>query len=88
VQKHYIPLNAKRLARARGITGVLTMTTNVQTGSATIYEFPRRGRFAVSGQADASTSIANPALQRAPKISFGSGWYHDEAIQEERARGN
>jgi hypothetical protein len=58
------------------------MTTEVQRGSATIYQFPPRGRFA-AGNAQA---VADRTMQRAANISFGDSWYHDEAIKEERAR--
>jgi len=63
------------------------MATNVQAGSATIYQFPARGRYAVSGASNvmesASASVPQPA-----SIVFGSGWYHDEAIEAERTRKN
>jgi hypothetical protein len=60
------------------------MSTTVQSGSATIYQFPARGRFAVNAQQTES----NVAMLRAPKISFGSSWYHDEAIEAERTLKN
>jgi uncharacterized protein DUF2735 len=60
-----------------------TMTTHYQ-GSARIYDFPPRGRFAVSAAQD---SAAAPATPRAPAVAFGS-WYHEEAIEAERARKN
>jgi hypothetical protein len=59
------------------------MTTNDQNGSATIYQFPARGRFAMSAvHDDAQQAVV------APRVVFGSGWYHDEAIEAERARKN
>jgi len=59
------------------------MTTNVQGGSATIYQFPARGRFAPrAGNQDSEQATA----PRAARVVFGSGWYHDEAIEAERAR--
>lgn len=51
------------------------MTTTTQGRSATIYQFPARGRFAASA---ASTN----ETERLPNIVFGSGWYHDEAIED------
>jgi hypothetical protein len=54
------------------------------TGSARIYQFPARGRFAPSGQREASEPAATAALPRDVKIVVGSAWYHDEAIQAER----
>ena len=60
------------------------MTTNI-SGSAKIYAFPPRGRFAISGQmggqrdSDMATGAPAPA---GVKIASGSGWYHEAAIQE------
>ena len=59
------------------------------SGSARIYQFPARGRFAASGQREESEPAANATLPRDVKVVASSGWYHDEAIQEaERARKN
>ena len=58
------------------------MSTNFQGGSATIYQFPARGRFATAGQND-----SNATARLAPKVSYGS-WYHDDAIEAERTRKN
>ena len=59
------------------------MTTNE---SANIYQFPARGRFA----ANHDRNEGKPAVGLTPsptvKVAASSGWYHDEAIQEERAR--
>jgi Protein of unknown function (DUF2735) len=68
------------------------MTTNI-SGSATIYAFPARGRFAVGdqhvgdqhvgGRQKGAEQAANAPLPRGVAIASGSGWYHDEAIQQE-----
>jgi hypothetical protein len=58
------------------------MTTNTSSGSAKIYQFPARGRFATSAVQNKLSAAALAAL-RAPTISYG-GWYHDEAIEAER----
>jgi Protein of unknown function (DUF2735) len=50
------------------------MTTNSHSGSATIYAFPARGRFAPGGRRDDSP--------RMTKVVIGDAWYHEEAIQE------
>jgi hypothetical protein len=66
------------------------MPTSLQSGSATIYQFPARGRFAVGAQSD-QTGTATNVMSMSPhaKIVFGSGWYHDEAIQDaDRGRKN
>jgi hypothetical protein len=49
-------------------------------GSAQIYTFPPRGRFALASQHDAMESVGvKPA--HGVKIASGSGWYHDAAIE-------
>lgn len=57
------------------------MTTSISRGSAEIYEFPPRGRFA-------RTVREQPSLeaQAATRAAVGSGWYHDAAIAEEAER--
>src|SRR5579862_8968321 len=66
-----------------------TMTTNLTTDldrhSATIYQFPPRGRYAI-GARRPPAAVADYGLPPAMSSSFGSGWYHDEAIREERDR--
>jgi Protein of unknown function (DUF2735) len=59
-----------------------TMTANTTGGSATIYTFPPRGRFAMNGQHEQAQFASNPQLPRGVKIAYGSSWYHEEAIQE------
>ena len=63
------------------------MTANSDRVSAQIFQFPARGRFATAGNRD-ETSVADLTAPRvakiAPKIAMGSGWYHDQAIQDER----
>jgi hypothetical protein len=63
------------------------MTTSISRGSAQIYEFPPRGRFALDAR-DESQARINLEAQALPKVAYGSGWYHDAAIQDERSRGN
>jgi hypothetical protein len=64
------------------------MTINIPRGSAQIYEFPLRGRFALKGR-DGSDPRASVEPQPVVKVASGSGWYHDAAIQEaERPRSN
>jgi hypothetical protein len=48
-------------------------------GSATIYQFP------VGGRAGREAANRTPELAL-PTVTFGSGWYHDDAIDEEAAR--
>ena len=61
------------------------MTTN--TGSATIYQFPPRGRFAIDHRCEDARAAGNSVSQYAAQAACGSAWYHEEAIQEaERSR--
>jgi hypothetical protein len=57
------------------------MTTSHVQASATIYEFPKRGRFAVAAQCD-----ENNLSPRVARVAYGSGWYHDEAIEDDAER--
>jgi len=66
------------------------MTTNFSgsssvSGSATIYTFPPRGRFALRDPAEPFGSAASIVLPRGVKLVTGSSWYHDEAIQDARS---
>jgi Protein of unknown function (DUF2735) len=56
------------------------------SGSAKIYTFPPRGRFAL--RVDDTASVRRPELPRGAELVTGSGWYHDEAIQAETPRKN
>jgi hypothetical protein len=61
------------------------MTTSTSGGSAQIYQFPPRGRFAMSARNEPQAVESQPLV----KVAAGSGWYHDAAIQEaERPRSN
>jgi hypothetical protein len=51
------------------------------TGSAQIYRFPPRGRFAPANERDAM-EFAGAASARAVKLASGSGWYHEAAIED------
>jgi len=65
-----------------------TMTTNVHSGSAKIYQFPARGRFIADSLREDAKPASVPALSpRVARAVSGSGWYHEEAILEaERPR--
>jgi Protein of unknown function (DUF2735) len=61
------------------------MTTTIPAGSAQIYQFPPRGRFALNARDENRTAIASTPVIRV----VSSGWYHDAAIQEaEHSRSN
>jgi len=55
------------------------MTTSPARESATIYQFPPRGRFAASQDAN---SPADATRAQPMKCVVGNSWYHDEAIRE------
>ena len=64
------------------------MTTSTSGGSAQIYQFPPRGRFALNARGESQTRT-NLESQPLVKVAATSGWYHDAAIQEaERPRSN
>jgi Protein of unknown function (DUF2735) len=59
------------------------MTKNHEhRGSATIYEFPARGRFAMVAQSIESKAAVNRLPLRVARIAYGSSWYHEEAVQD------
>jgi hypothetical protein len=62
----------------------MIMTTS--HGSAKIYQFPARPRVTAGGHRNASGPGVVVGLPIQPKIVFGSGWYHEEAIQEDAQR--
>jgi hypothetical protein len=58
------------------------MTTNI-SGSAKIFTFPPRGRFALTIQREETApAAANLQFPRGVRLVAGTGWYHDEAIQQ------
>ena len=58
------------------------MSTSMSRESATIYTFPPRGRYAIREQ-EVSRGDGHQ-LPHGVKLSSGSGWYHEEAIQAAR----
>jgi hypothetical protein len=55
--------------------------TSPITGTAKIYAFPPRGRFALRMQGDVLP--ANVKLPEGVEFAHqGSGWYHEEAVQD------
>ncbi len=60
------------------------MTTHI-SGSAKIYTFPPRGRFALRMIGNELDAAANLQLPQGATLTAGSGsWYHDEAIADAR----
>lgn len=54
--------------------------------SARIYQFVPRARTGQPVRRDQNAPVVDLAPQRLPLCEFGSGSYHDAAIQEDRAR--
>jgi hypothetical protein len=73
--------------RARGDKA---MTKTFHAGPAKIYQFPVKTRSDIaarSGETKVSETLLTPNLApvRVAKMTFGSAWYHEEAIQEAKA---
>ena len=60
------------------------MNVNSPPNTAKIYQFPVKMSAGLRGSARASKSAVDYRLQAAPAVEFGSGWYHEAAIQAER----
>lgn len=62
------------------------MTTSSPQETATIYQFPLRGRFALDHE---PTAGLGQTIGRVIRAAAGSSWYHEEAIREaDRSRKN
>ena len=57
------------------------MSTALNQGSATIYQFPAGGRAALGGRRYGETKSAIETPRVNESVCSGS-WYHDEAIRE------
>lgn len=57
---------------------------DLQSQSAKIYAFPARTQHASRRVAEQATVavVADLASRRLPTVAFGSGWYHDSAIEQ------
>lgn len=62
--------------------------TNFQGGSAKIFTFPARGRFAEARPRNDATALDAGRLPCVTPVVCGDNWYHDEAIREAEARKN
>lgn len=59
------------------------MAANIQRESARIYAFPTRTQLAAGYRRDMSAMESEVAdALRLKRADFGSGWYHDAAIEE------
>jgi hypothetical protein len=61
------------------------MSKNSPPPSARIYQFPARGSARPGRPLPASPSTPDPRLT-VPAVEFGSGWYHDAAVQADTHR--
>ena len=68
------------------MTGEPNMTTSVERGSAKIYQFPTKRP--VPGRFDGPNFVPSVSSPSVTPTAFGSGWYHDEAIQDDQAGKN
>ena len=59
-----------------------TMAERIQRETAKIYQFPAGGRASSATGNKRTEDVA--AAARHPRVDFGSGWYHDAAIEAER----
>jgi hypothetical protein len=62
------------------------MNMNSPPVSAKIYQFPRRGIVGAAAASRESKPALDHRLRVVPTVDFGSGWYHEAAIQAERTR--
>jgi Protein of unknown function (DUF2735) len=59
------------------------MNMNSPPTTAKIYQFPRRAAVAASREIKPAM---DHRMRAVPTVDFGSGWYHEAAIQADRAR--
>jgi hypothetical protein len=62
------------------------MTSHSQPPSAKIYQFPRKTQASAAAAGRNGWSARDERLRALPTVEFGSGWYHDAAIQADRPR--
>jgi Protein of unknown function (DUF2735) len=58
------------------------MAERIQRETAKIYQFPAGGR--AGRPADSKSTQDHADATRHPRVEFGSGWYHDAAIEAEQ----
>ncbi len=59
------------------------MTINSEQRSATIIQFPARGRAIGGGHRDDMKSAERLSTPRYAKVAYGGAWYHEAAILED-----
>lgn len=61
-----------------------TMAVEVRQEAAKVYKFPTQGRRSLNSAAVQPMTVDEFAAQRVASVDFGSGWYHEAAIAEDR----
>jgi hypothetical protein len=61
------------------------MSTNLNQGSARIYQFPAGGRAALGGRHPGETSTIDRTAPLVNAALCSGSWYHEEAIQEAKS---
>lgn len=62
------------------------MITNSRPPTAKIYQFPRKTSLSAAGAVRDIKSVTDHRLRVVPNVEFGSGWYHEAAIEADRPR--
>jgi len=63
-----------------------SMSANLRPPSAKIYQFPGKTSVRAAAAAREERLARDLRLRTVPSVEFGSGWYHDAAIQAEKVR--
>lgn len=62
------------------------MNTNSRPPTAKIYQFPCKTSASPNRSNREMMTARDDRLRAAPSVEFGSGWYHDAAVQAEWPR--
>ena len=62
------------------------MNANARPPTAKIYQFPVTKSSTLRGPGPDARSSPDRSASVLPTVEFGSGWYHDAAVQAERSR--
>jgi hypothetical protein len=59
------------------------MSTNSRPPTAKIYQFPRKTSASLAASGKEIKAATDHRQRVVPAVEFGSGWYHDAAVQAE-----
>jgi Protein of unknown function (DUF2735) len=62
------------------------MNANARPPTAKIYQFPVKSSPTPRGSNPDARAVVDRGAAMLPTVEFGSGWYHDAAVQADRAR--